>query len=278
MKHIQTKQTPMKQIQKYILGITLIGLTLIGGYIFFYKMSTPEHTPVTLSREVKTAQASLDTIERLRTYSGARTDWGVSPFGSGAPLIDTETTPRLVFHKPNTEWKTRTLSRITYVFGEGNPREVAVTKDKIEDFYACRAPYENRLREGVCPETQYVTREVEYALLSLLKNPIWENVVGECRESFRATGGIKDFDLLLASGNSLDINVLLIINIEGRKALAWSHIYNLTKILDPEPYGDPLGEVNKESACYKERLILSTMMNNILTTYNIGFLTEERKL
>jgi hypothetical protein len=45
----------------------------------------------------------------------------MSPFGSGKPNMEEE---KPKFKKPNLEWKMRTINGITYVFGEGNPREV----------------------------------------------------------------------------------------------------------------------------------------------------------
>lgn len=244
------KQTPMKQISKYIFSISLTGLTLIGGYIFFYDVSTIEHTPVTLSREVRIAQASGDTIERMRTYSGSDTKWGVSPFGSGAPLTDTETTPKLVFQKPNTEWKTRDVRLedgriLRYVFGEGNPQEVAMTRKEIEENgKRCETLYAIGDPTGFCdPETgllNYVSPEIEKHLLLALSDPNWIKLATECRPNFLffekefMQGQVHDmysFDQVFSSG-FLDIEILLSIEPKtGLKKLNLEYIWKLNNFL-----------------------------------------------
>ena len=200
----------------------------------------------------------------------------MSPFGSGKPL---EEEKKLEFKKPNTEWKSRNVTlkdgrTLNYVFGEGNPREVTVPMDKMEDFYNCKPPYENRLDGTTCPETQYLTAEIETALKTTLESPLWETVVTECRENFRHAGGVEQFDTAFITGNILDMNSLLIIDPDtGMKKLDWTKMRDLQYLMNPESDGPPL---DRTTTCYKNRAILNQMVSNVFGTYNIGALTEVR--
>ena len=79
----------------------------------------------------------------------------------------------LVFHQPNTEWKTRTITlddgrRITYEFGKGNPREVM---PKLSDY---TLPEQDYFHDAIVrPKTEKLLKE-------FLSNPILVTVMNKC--------------------------------------------------------------------------------------------------
>lgn len=265
--------------KKFLIGgLTLSIITLIGLFLFWMEprktdiqtISSPQHPPETQSSGMTSdPQEPVPAIKTLISEVPVPAPVSHSPLPSPHPE---KTVSKLVFQKPNTEWKTRTLSGITYVFGEGNPKEVAVPMDKIQDFFHCKPPYTIG-NEGYCPERSYLTPEVEEALKNMLESPLWGEVASNCRESFRSTGGVEAFDTDFVTGKMLDINSLLYVNpIDGTKGI--TQLYNISSFIDSEPRGDALAPVLRESVCYKDRVILANMANNVLGAYNAGALAQ----
>jgi hypothetical protein len=146
----------------------------------------------------------MDSLARLDTYAKSGTSWGMSPFGSGAPLTEE---PASKFKKPSTEWKTRTINGITYGFGDGNPREVATKReDYASDF--------DFLHDSV------VTADTEKNLLTFLSNPTLTNVFNKCSSIIRSDAlyDVDAFDLE---------RVLFIDGATGRKKLDERRLANM---------------------------------------------------
>jgi hypothetical protein len=183
----------MQFIQKYITSISLVGLftAIVSGYFILQSDTSSTSGEVKPSREsaIRVSQSGTgveaDTGKKLETVANSGTGWGMSPFGSGKPLEEGE--KKLEFKKPNMEWKTRTLSGITYVFGEGNPKEVGLTEKEKETYKKCN--FEEDKRVWSCgfignEVLGYVTPDVEKDLITLLSHPAWEKVLTECRSQF----------------------------------------------------------------------------------------------
>ncbi|MFZ2255666.1 MAG: hypothetical protein WAW59_03080 [Patescibacteria group bacterium] len=173
--------------------ITLL-IAGVGTIYLYYGLSGDEIRPKTDTHKqiVSYEIVETDTGKRLETYANSGTDWGMTPFGSGKPLEEMEE-EKLVFQKPNTEWKTRTISGVTYVFGEGNPKEVALTAEQVEDTGKLCESHENAKvlydTEFCNPETErlkYLTAEAEKHVLAALSDPNWEKLATECENNFRA--------------------------------------------------------------------------------------------
>jgi hypothetical protein len=162
----------MQFIQKYITSISLVGLftAIVGGYFILQSDTSSTSDGVKLSTGSTTISQSgieTDTVKRLETVANSLTGWGMSPFGSGKPLEEGE--KKLEFKKPNTEWKTRTLSGITYVFGEGNPASVL---EKLETFQGWD-------QNGYI-DSNTVRPKVEILLAQFLENPTLIIVINKC--------------------------------------------------------------------------------------------------
>lgn len=145
----------------------------------------------------------------------------INPF-SGATDCKKEEKPKFI--KPNTQWKTRTLSGITYVFGEGNPREVALSKGELQNIRKkCGNQSDPDSQGYLCKEGDgYITPEVENYLKVALSDPNWEKFAGCFHPSERIS--------YILEPNFLDINTFLIINTQtGRKEL---DVMKITRILD----------------------------------------------
>ena len=154
----------MQFTQKHIIGIIISGLVLVGGY-FAVQNNTPSQSDGV--NTISQSGIETDTGKRLETVANSGTGWGMSPFGSGKPLTEEEKQPE--FKKPNTEWKTRTLSGITYVFGEGNPKSV---HEKFETFQGWD-------QNGYI-DSNTVRPKVEILLAQFLANPMLVTVTNKC--------------------------------------------------------------------------------------------------
>ncbi len=159
------------QKPKYIFSVVTLSLFgIIGGYLYL----SQESTQFSLSSRSNES----DLVSRLRTFSGADSKWGQSPFSSGTPVVSEskeDSSPNIP--QPNTLWETKTRQingkTVTYVFGEGNPKEVAIPKEKIEEYMATVDP------EMGAPYG-YVTPETEQALKAFLESPSLPYVLQKC--------------------------------------------------------------------------------------------------
>lgn len=209
-----------------IITLFLLG---IGGYLFWNDSPINiAHTPVRLSRSGSHEGTETDTGKRLITLGQSGTNWGMNPFGSGKPLEQvTEESPK--FQKPNTEWKTRTISGITYVFGEGNPKEVALTSKQIQDI-SSMACYDPTSPLGIqlygaylCDQNtglRSVSEAVEQHIFAALIDPGWVYLATECGDHLRGTethdtyenaknnSGVIFYDRLFSPG-FLDIDTFI---------------------------------------------------------------------
>jgi hypothetical protein len=274
----------MKRIQKHSIVLSGFVICILLGYLAFQNL-----TPFQ-SDEVKNPPSQSDTGSITESHTGkilataseSGNQWGGNPFGTGKTGIEEVKKPniqKVVFQKSNLEWKMRTQSGIVYVLGEGNPKEVAIPMDKIKDYYNCKPPYQNRNSDpsgdpSACPEAQYLTLEIEQALVNLLKSPLWEKVVTECRDTFQYVGGIDQFDTAFVTGNVLDINVIMTIDPDGRKRL--NGLNSLAELIGPDMKGGGPGvvELHPASSCYMTRTILYEMLGNVIGTYNAGALSQ----
>jgi hypothetical protein len=176
-------------ISKHI-TTALIGILALGaGYLIIGQThpSTSDGMRInTGSIAISQSGIETDSGKRLMTLAQSGTQWGMSPFGSGKPLTE-EKKPE--FKKPNTEWKTRTLSGITYVFGEGNPKEIKIDQAMFEK--ACNDPkkVEKLAEKGFCnAETgmpNIVTSNMEKTLLLAISHPNWQTLYEKCESNIR---------------------------------------------------------------------------------------------
>ncbi len=265
----------MQLTQKHIISIPMVAILAIIGY-FAVQNNAPSQSDGVKSNPISQSGIETDTDKRLETVANSGTAWGMSPFGSGKPLTEEEKKPE--FKKPNTEWKTRTLSGITYVFGEGNPTGIAMTLGQID---AMTKTCENNIglaEKGICSlETgfMYTTPEVEKHLLLALSDPNWSKLATECENSFRARENTDTFantrndssylvfDRVFAPG-FLDIERFISIDpTTGLKILNNNLIINLAKFVmngmydgerrgepQPNPYGDCVDRYGKNIALH----------------------------
>ena len=258
----------MQLTQKHIIAISIVAIIAMIGYGSFQK-----NTPPSQSDGVKLSTGSIspisqsgietDTGKRLEIAANSGTAWGMSPFGSGKPLTEEEKKPE--FKKPNTEWKTRTLSGITYVFGEGNPAGVALTVDDLKKDLSEKCPEDlNDPKRIFCTEESgYMSAEVEKYLLIALSDPNWERLMNLCEESLRRNDPAILESSYQASYNRivyedyLDINNnwVTISSITGRKNLNVARTKDLTQWITLatnaswDAYNSPVPNPYKNPTC-----------------------------
>jgi hypothetical protein len=255
------------QLSKHMIGLSVVALATLGYFVLQSNTSSTSdgvrlNTGSISSVSQSDTGVETDTGKRLETVANSGTDWGMSPFGSGKPLTEGEKKPE--FKKPNTEWKTRTLQLangrwMTYEFGKGNPKEVALNKDQIGLYMTCKAPYLDPAygnKEGYCSENRgNVSSEVEKYLLIALTDPNWSKLATVCEKNFRAVENndtlmnARDnpdfliFDRVFAP-NFLDMDHFISIdNDSGRKVLNFSLLQATTSFISQaSQYGARKGD------------------------------------
>jgi hypothetical protein len=240
------------QLSKHIIT-GMLGILALGvGYLIIGQThpSTSDGVRInTGSVNIPQSGIETDTGARLMTLAQSGTQWGMSPFGSGEPLTEGE--KKLEFKKPSTEWKTRTLSGVTYVFGEGNPKEVALDKHQLQSIrQKCGTQSDPDNIGYLCKESDgYVTPEVEKYLNLALS----DSNFGHFSQCFPPN------ILYITAPNFLDIDTLLFIDSNtGRKEI---DIAKLMRILEdlkhyinpPESYAENQ-EVDACMAKYGNRI------------------------
>jgi hypothetical protein len=217
------------QLSKHIITVMISILALGAGYLIIGQthISTSDGVKITTESISTVSQSDTgvetDTSKRLEIVANSGTQWGISPFGSGKPLTE-EKKPE--FKKPNTEWKTRTLSGITYVFGEGNPKEVALDKHQLQAIrQKCGTQSDPDNIGYLCKEGDgYVTPEVEKYLNLALSDNNFDHF-SQCFPTNIS---------YITAPNFLDIDTLLFIDSNtGRKEI---DIAKLMRILEDLKY------------------------------------------
>jgi hypothetical protein len=212
----------MSSQQKFYLSFSLLVLFL--GYASFIGMSYKKEQ---LSQQVITDVPVLSSGNTSSTgitlsASGSHQSGSVSPSSTGTANK---------FKKPNTEWKSRTLSGITYVFGEGNPKEVALDINEIKELIRqCEITPGNQDR--ICREGSagYVTPELEIALQNILYSSLWDTLINECGD---LSDNPKYSEFVEKITHSRNINDYLSIDQStGRKELDTVHINNILNSIE----------------------------------------------
>ncbi|MBX9809546.1 hypothetical protein K2X92_04120 [Candidatus Gracilibacteria bacterium] len=209
----------MKPIQKYIILIIGLSLFLLLGYIGFQNHDSSQldeslHTQTNTSTNILKPDSTISNSENL---------WGGNPFQTGTTSTGETTKPE--FKKPNTEWKTRTLSGITYVFGEGNPKEVALPESEMK---GCS------YQEGgdYCTDNGagYVDPILEKLVYDLLTSPDWVPLLQHCEKDFRIVDSFLQrdhphapitYNTLVHLGQYISLEEVFVVNPQtGRKNIA----------------------------------------------------------
>ncbi len=193
------------------------------------------------------SQELILTIPEISSGNTSSTGKTLSNSGSNQSGSMSSSGNTTTFRKPNTEWKTRTLSGITYVFGEGNPKEVALNDSDIEEMSRkCQdlSQLDDLVYRDTCignpsgiPRPIYVYPEVEKLLFSALSDSDWNNLISKCQDSFSyaeqtwnlPTGYYNE----LLNLDDLDINKFISINGgTGRKTFDFQRASQLIKDLE----------------------------------------------
>jgi hypothetical protein len=263
----------MKHIQKHIIVFSGFAVFILFGYFAFQNFNSSPSDE--LKNPISQSGRESNTGKSLTTLSQSGNQWGVSPFDTGIPFTQEMKDP--TFHEPNLKWKTRQVTlndgrTLTYEFGKGNPREVALDDKGIEKLAADCAdmppsidikPTNMRAdmlwKNGFCnsenDRPRYLSKQVEYHLLMALSSPAWYDLYKKCESNIRFGDKYRSdpslrFDQVFASG-FLDINHFIQVDPEtGWKQLNMALTNNLLNfILDSQlligrgdvitnPYGD----------------------------------------
>jgi hypothetical protein len=147
-----------KQKHPYFFFFILVSLLVGGGFLAFRYINELKNPQPDIS-----GMAIPQKIQQKPTISS-------EPFSvpDQAPASHTDTPPKIP--PPNLSWKNKSKTingvEVYYVFGEGNPKEVALTSEEIQA----------RQSKGY----GYVTPEVEFALKDLLQDSRLVKVLEKC--------------------------------------------------------------------------------------------------
>ena len=121
------------------------------------------------------------------------------------------------FVTPNTNWPNREINGVTYVFGEGNPKEVSLAPSE----YTGDGKWRN-----------YITPESEAYLKSFLENKSLKDFVDKCGGKLNLTNNNTMAGFNITESEDLDINKLLVIDPNtGRKQFDEDKIYGISQLL-----------------------------------------------
>ena len=183
----------------------------------------------------------------------------------------TTTAARRYFRPPNTEWKTRTITlddgrTLTYEFGKGNPREVALTEKQVLILDETCFSIIEYLKIGACRDPggfHYLMPEVENHILLALSDSRWTNLAHECRNAFRERDKALPSNQQIAQANRespylyvssdmlfspgfLDIeNFILVDKKTGLKHLNIPLLHSVESILDRATFGGGAGNATE---------------------------------
>jgi hypothetical protein len=223
----------MKPIQKYIILTLGLSMFLLLGYIGFQSNDSSQlneslHTERTTNPHINTG---TNNTPKPNTLSDSGNVWGDNPFQTRTTNTGELTKPeaskpqptKVLFQKPNTEWKTRTLSGITYVFGEGNPKEVALPESEMIRCSFQEAGIPECTDNGV----GYVDPILEKLVYDLLTSPDWVPLLQHCEKDFRIVDSFLQrdnphapiiYNTLIHLGQYISLEEIFIINPKtGRK-------------------------------------------------------------
>lgn len=212
----------MKPIQKHIIVFSGFAIFILFGYFAFQNFTPFQSDEVRNS--LSQSRRETNTGKSLETVSHSGNQWGGNPFESGTSVPEEKVVNKPVFKKPNTEWKARTLSGITYVFGEGNPKEVA---PKLSDY---KYPNQDYFHDAI------VRPKTEKRLKEFLENPVLITVMNKCGSLLQAESDPNFSNLLRnlpISLYTIDLsmeNTLLIDPITGRKVINGVLLNDISRI------------------------------------------------
>ena len=175
-----------------LLGYYIISTGVVQEYNKGISSTSSTSTINNVGKEVKNTVTQSSASSKNLSLSGQLSTADSTKILSQLP------SQKMVFQKPNLEWKTRRIliddQWVTYEFGKGNPREVALSIDQIKEKNKQCALHNMAsvlYKSGFCnPETEYfryVSPEVEKYLSLALSDPNWVKLATECEQNFRFT-------------------------------------------------------------------------------------------
>lgn len=198
----------MKKLFMSISLVLTLSVTLGILYWFYPHTNTPISSSVISSQEENTGMVSDSSVSDSSVSDLASSGSVKSPVTQTGNILEKTSSSSLIpvkFQKPNTEWKERDVTltderTLHYVFGEGNPKEVALDKEGIDKLYATCQDVPDRIDQvhhnlyakkiwnlGFCDsETgrpRYMSIESEKALYNALSDPAWEKLINECQKN-----------------------------------------------------------------------------------------------
>ncbi len=232
-------------------------------FLTFHETSTPQvlpnnsHEPNNLSgSDFSTAITKQESIQPGKTTELPLCT-SVNPFLSGK--VDCRNAENPKFKKPNTEWKTRTINGISYVFGEGNPKEVALT-GSMDEYLRTINPNTGNAPYG------YMNPQTEIALKEFVSDEKLTYVLEKCSDYFDPWNKNQKPEWNRFPPN-LDLDTLLIVDPEtGKKEInpvVINVIYPLFSVVD-----GPTADNNLLYSCLgNEYSYARELMGKLSTTF-----------
>lgn len=187
---------------KLYIILAVIVISLVGLTLYWFK---PQQKSVKISQPIP----PISSKDNQPNYIENQTH--------NLPVTKIEDTK---FQMPNAVWTERDLTingkKIHYIFGQGNPAEVALQKSD----YTGEGKWQN-----------YVTIETELALKDFLTNPSLKDLIDNCSKEFDLNEpSLVGFQI--TDSKQLDINHLLLVDLEtGRKQLHEPNIDALAQVM-----------------------------------------------
>ncbi len=218
-------------IKKHWMSIclVLIFFTTAGIFYYFYPHTdTNSHLPI---------PSEISSVSTFDTKEKSGTSMIIDPsIRTGSTNTPTKTHSGFIFQKPNTDWKERDVTlndgrTLHYVFGEGNPKEVAPKREDFKDGTSS----EEYFHSGI------VRSKTEKTLKDFLSNPMLVTALNKCGSLIKADP-YSQSDIERNFPNSLSttdfsLESILSVDLEtGRKSIDWSRFDPLNVLFQIRNY------------------------------------------
>ena len=190
-------------MNKFYLVTTTIVIVAVSALIFWFK---PESS--TTTQTLESTQKREDNVSINKKIINPKNTTNKKEIATQNSIKG--------FAMPNTNWPTREINGISYVFGEGNPEEVALDPSEYT---------------GDGKWQDYVTPESEAYLKEFLEDESLKDFVDKCGDKLELTNNNTMPGFNITHSEDLDINKLLLINADtGRKQFDESKVFGISQL------------------------------------------------
>lgn len=206
-------------------AVLVIVLSLALGLVVMYFNIDADDVIYNSSGSTGGISKDAESLSKFALSSGTgvqsvtTTNWGASPFDRSSPGMQA---PKLIFKRPNVDWPARQVTlkngmTITYVFGEGDPKEVELKRKEDES-------------DAEFMHQEVVSKKFENNLRKFLINPLFTTLINKCDDLLRSTS--QSYPSIDVESGDFDLERIISINeVTKRKEVDSNVMLKISTIL-----------------------------------------------